>query len=106
IWPEKKVEETHVLVLIPKAVNGQPLTLKSLGELIQKPKQGPATKYRGFYLGEYQDVPVQQSYWVLMSRDVIEGSRNQSYNAQKQLVSSLCQKTNIPYEVPKILEAT
>ena len=44
-WPNKKVHETHVLCLIPQTVNGKPLNLKSLGELVQKPLQGHATKY-------------------------------------------------------------
>jgi len=41
-WPEKKVKDTHLLVLIPKTVNGQLLTLANLKEWIQKPKQGNA----------------------------------------------------------------
>ncbi len=105
-WPGKKIEETHLLVLIPTSVNGQPLTLKTLGELAAKPKQGPATQYKYFNLGEYQDQPVTQSYWVLMTRDVIEGSRNKTYADQKQLVATHAQKTGVAYELPKILEAT
>ena len=50
-WPNKKVHETHVLCLIPQTVNGQPLNLKSLGELVQKPLQGHATKYDTFNIG-------------------------------------------------------
>ena len=37
-FPGKKVEETHLLVLIPKTVNGKPLTMQTLGELVQKPR--------------------------------------------------------------------
>lgn len=39
-WPDKRVEDTHLLVLIPKTVDGNALTLNSLGELIQRPRGG------------------------------------------------------------------
>jgi hypothetical protein len=105
IWPGKTVQETHILVLIPATVNGNPFTLTSLGELIKNPKIGP-TQYRGFKLGEYQDVSAAQSYWTLMTRDVLEGSRRQNYATQKSQVATLAQKTGISYVVPKLLEAT
>lgn len=38
IWPQKKIKETHLLVLIPKTINGKPLTLQLLRELVKKPK--------------------------------------------------------------------
>jgi hypothetical protein len=38
-WPGKRVEETHLLCLIPATVNGRPLTLMALGELVQAPKK-------------------------------------------------------------------
>ncbi len=101
-WPDKKVEETHILVLIPQTVNGKPLSLKSLGELIQNPKQGNKTQYRFFYPGEYKpDTPGEASHWVLMTKDVIPGSRAQSYAKQQELVGKARS-----YQVPKVLEAT
>lgn len=44
-WPGKRVLDTHLLVLVSKTVNEQPLTLRVVGELVQKPKEGHATKY-------------------------------------------------------------
>jgi hypothetical protein len=105
IWSGKKTHETHILVLIPATVNGQSFTLKSLGELIKNPKTGPATKYSYSNLGEYQDTPVSQSYWTLMSRDVLDGSRKQNYKTQYAQVATLAQSTGIAYVVPKVLEA-
>jgi hypothetical protein len=102
-WPSKKVHETHLLVLVPQTVNGQPLNLKTLGELVKKPLTGSATKYRGFYLGEYTDLAAPPSHWVLMTRDVIEGSRNKSYPDQQTLLS---QKGQGDYAVPVLLDAT
>src|SRR3979490_1472708 len=72
-WPDKKVRQTHLLVLIPETVNGKPLTLKTLGELVQKPLQGHSSKYGYFTIGEYTDLPAPKSHWALMTRDVIQG---------------------------------
>ena len=94
-----------MLILIPATVNNQPFTLKTLGELIKQPKTGPATQFKSLYLGEYQDNPVPQSYWILMSQDVLEGSRNQTYKTQFDQVATLAKKTGIPYAAPKVLEA-
>ena len=37
-WEGKRVEETHLLTLIPETVNGAPLTLNTLRELIKSPQ--------------------------------------------------------------------
>jgi len=100
IWPGKKVYETHLLTLIPAAINGAPLTLQLLGQLVEKPLQGGnRTKYSHFYLGETPDTAFSQNYWVLMTKDVIPNSRSKSYSAQCQLLQSYP-----GYEVPKRLE--
>ncbi len=98
-WPKKKVQETHLLVLVPQTVNGKPLTLKTLGEFIQKPLQGTPTRYEYCSLGEHTDPPAPSSHWALLTRDIIEGSRSKSYSNQKALIKA-------PYEVPTILDAT
>jgi hypothetical protein len=87
-WNEKKVHETHLLVLVPQTFNGQPLLLKTLGQLVKKPLQGFATQYSYFELGKYTDRPaVRPSHWVMMTRHLIEGSRSQSYQDQQTLLS-------------------
>jgi tetratricopeptide (TPR) repeat protein len=104
-WKEKKVHETHVLVLVPQTVNGRRLTLKNLGELVQKPLQGGhATNYNVFALGEYVDQPA-KSHWALLTRTVIEGSRNKLCKDGKALLAQYSQKTNIVYEIPTVLDA-
>jgi len=102
-WSSKKVHETHLLVLVPETVDGQSLTLKTLGELVKKPLTGSATQYRHFDLGDYTDPAAPLSHWVLMTRDVIEGSRSKSYQDQQMLLS---QKGHSVYAVPTILDAT
>lgn len=105
-WPRKKVRETHVLVLVPQTVNGKPLNLKLLGELVQKPLQGNATKYSNYSVfGECTESSALKSHWVLMTKDVIQGSRGKSYSDQQALIIKYSQQTKIFYEVPTILEA-
>ena len=99
-WPDKKVSETHMLVLIPEKVNGHPLTLKTLGELVQTPKKGHASNYRTeSFFHTYRDTPAPTSHWILMTRDVIPGSRAKSFAAQKALLKG-------GDTVPKLLDAT
>jgi WD40 repeat protein len=105
-WPDKKVGETHLLTLIPKKVNGKPLTLNYLSSLI--PKHGKAMQYSWYWdeiKKEYGEKPLQNSYWALMTRDVIPGSRGKRYNDQARLLKELSQKAKVPYEVPHLLEA-
>lgn len=107
-WPDKKVEETHLLVLVPQTVDGKPLTLKTLGDLVQKPRQGNETQYRDFYesvLQEHGNTPADKSHWILMTRDVLPGSRNKSYAELQRLVSDYAQKSKIDYQIPNILDA-
>lgn len=104
----KKVEETHMLVLIPETVNGKPLDLNTLGELVKAPKAGNATKYLNKFssiLKLYGNQPVTKSHWVLMTKDVIEGSRNKSYADQQALIANFAQQTGNAYEVPEVLDA-
>jgi hypothetical protein len=102
----KTIRETHLLVLVPQTVNGQPLTLQSLGELVKWPLQGPASKYRYFDLGAYADRPASRSRWALITRTVVEGSRNKSYKDQQAVLADYSQQANMPYVVPKVLDTT
>lgn len=85
----KSVEETHMLVLIPSSINGKPLTLNSIGDLVESPLQGHKTGYRYIWsemFTEHGEKSVNASYWVLMSKDVLPKSRNKNYSAQQELV--------------------
>jgi hypothetical protein len=44
-------------------------------------------------------------YWVLMNRDVFEGSRRKTYASQQSLVAAHARRTGIPYALPSALEA-
>ena len=108
-WPGKQVKDTHLLVLVPATVDGRDFTLDLLEELIKSPQGGgKKTEYR------YYDSAVQEelgakspgsSYWVLMTRDVLPGSRDKTYDAQKALVAEHVSRLDLPYEVPDALSA-
>ena len=111
-WEGCQVRDTHMLVLIPSHVGGKPLTLDYLGELIQSPKgDGYGTKYRDYeYYAEYVRPAIGSqasgsSYWVLMTKDVLPGSRNKRYEDQRKLVADHANRTGLGYEVPGALEA-
>ena len=108
-WPEKAVKDTHLLVLIPSTVAGKPFSLNLLKELIKCPRGGGyPTKYRVYDGGVKKALGAQSpgsSYWVLMTRDVLESSKNKKYVAQKALVAARAREMGLPYELPGVLEA-
>ena len=110
-WPGSKVGDTHLLVLIPEQVSDKPLTLDYLGELIKSTQgDGHKTQYRGDGYAKYVRPAIGNqvsgsSYWVLMTRDVLPGSRWNSYEGQCALVADHANRTGLPYEVPGALEA-
>jgi hypothetical protein len=108
-WPERKVRDTHLLVLIPAKVAGKPFTLNLLGELIKAPKGGGSkTKYRHYNSAVQSQVGNEASagsYWVLLTHGVLPESRNKTYAAQKELVAGHARRTGLHYELPKTLEA-
>lgn len=117
-WRGKKVEETHMLVLIPETINGKALNLKRLGKIIRAPKEGLATRYRHDWpytdgyrtpwcmiTKDFGSQATPKSHWVLMTKDVIEGSRNKTYSEQQAFVTALATQTGIPYEFPNLLDA-
>jgi hypothetical protein len=108
-WPGKKVRDTHLLVLIPATVDEAPFTLNLLEELVQHPKPGGGkTRYRyynGTVKAQIGAAPPAASYWLLMTCDVLPESRGKTYAHQKKLVADHAKRTNLPYELPKALEA-
>lgn len=106
IFPAKKIRETHMLVYIPSTLDGQPLTLKKLGE-ITKSYFPESERGYGFIWQLLVDAgkSIDQSRWVLMTKDVLPGSRNKNYAEQQKMIAKLVEKSLINYEVPETLEA-
>lgn len=90
-FSKKRLGETHLLVLIPATVDGQPYTLDLLARLIQNPKGGGYNTAFRWYLSEAKKNEgwrwrVSCSYWGLMTRDVVPGTRNKSFGKQMDLI--------------------
>jgi hypothetical protein len=99
-WEGRHVRDTHMLVLVPATVNGEPFTLNHLGEMIQEPKEGHATKYGSYGEGvrkEIGDRAPEQPYWVLMTKDVVPGSLKKIYEEHSSILKE-------SYRPPRTLE--
>ena len=100
----QQVKDNHLLVLIPARVNGAPFSLDLLGALIQTPQgDGHSTAYHGYSSSVADQLGAASpasSYWVLMTCDVLAGSRDKSYAKQQALVAGYAD-----YTLPSTLEA-
>lgn len=107
--PGKKVKDTHMLVWISETIKGKPVTIDSFGQLL---KERPEFfKNQNGYQSIWNSIVQQEgsntikSGWVLMTTDVLPGSRYKSYDTQKALVENLNESIQLGYRVPKTVEA-
>ena len=102
-FPGKRVIDTHMLVRLPKTLNGE-LSLNSLGNLTKlyfpENSQG-YLEADPIILEELGDRPINKSYWVLMTKGILPGSKNKYYDEQQKIVANL-----LGYEIPETLECT
>lgn len=102
-FPGKSIRKTHVLVRIPKGV-----TIKKLGEFAKKYFSNNTDGYRYILpriANELGDDPANASAWLLMTKNILSGSRSKRYRQQKNAIAEFAKKTGVPYQVPTILEA-
>jgi hypothetical protein len=89
----------------------QDLTLKTFGQLL-KNKHFPDSEAGGYKYFDTDiekqigDKPLDKAQWVLMTKEVLRGERDQSYRKQQTLVSDLSENSGVSCEMPKILKAT
>ncbi len=80
-------DQWAMLVLIPKEINGEPVTINGFGKLMRHQREGDhPTVYRYIDTATEDDIgkqPVGESQWVLVTNGVIPGSRIK--NAQQQI---------------------
>ena len=103
IFPERNAKDSLMLVRLPKTLNGG-LTLKSLEELAKKYFSDSDSIWTDI-VQELGDKSIDKSHWVLMTKDVLPGSRNKSYGEQQKIVADLAENSLIGYEVPETLES-
>jgi hypothetical protein len=100
-FPGQTYKDTFMLTLIPATVNGNPLHLNHLRELVKNPKTGHRTDYDYVYqpiVDEHGNTSPKSSYWALMSMKELPNSREKSYQEQQSLVA-----VNPSFEVPDLL---
>lgn len=105
----KKIIDTHIFTLIPETVGGAPLSLNHFKMLIgnlQKRTDRPSAAYHPKGYSEEVDlqrgndgVGVSGSHWTLLTKDITDGTRKESYDEQAKKVKSK------GYDVPKVLDA-
>ena len=86
IFPGKKVAETHFLKLIP-----EDMTLERLESLTQNPREGNKMGFRDKgpkTWAQHAKTPSGRAHWVLMTNDVIPGSRSKSWKDQQTLAAT------------------
>ena len=102
-FPGKSIIKTHVLVRMLKGI-----TTKKL--------EGPKRKYFPSNVDGYEhswkavvdelgDKPAEESVWLFMTTKEIDGTKNQSYRVQNDIVADLARKAKLPYKIPTTLEA-
>jgi len=95
---KEKIIDTHMLVLIPGN-----LSLNKFMVLVEKSNQDNKTDFENIWnqiLNDHGETLTKAPQWVLMTKDVLLGSRKKSYADQKALV-----KATPEYEVPNLLSA-
>jgi hypothetical protein len=104
-FSEKKVRDTHILVLVPEKVNEREVHLDSLSELIKNPKRGYKMQYSWYYdfVRKELGTQSQKSHWVLITKDLIPYARYRHYLPKKPI--QLFSEITIPYNRPRTLEA-
>ena len=99
-WPNKKINETHMLVFIPTGRLMENLfTLENLLNLVTNPKSGGHVAQCNFDWGWLQinhgKQPVKASYWVMMTKDVLPETRRKPFGNQVKLLESKAKRCTL-----------
>ena len=54
---------------------------------------------------EHADVPFPDTHWMLITNDLLPGSRNKTWDEQVALVRALSQKAFVNYEIPTLQQS-
>jgi hypothetical protein len=98
-WPDKIVAETHFLTLIP-----EDMTLERLESLTQNSQQGNKIGFiykDGGVWRQHSQTPSGKAHWVLMTNDVIPGSRSKRWEDQQTLAATF---RGQGYELPSVID--
>lgn len=104
-FKDYKVENTHMLVLVPSTLNGMPFSLEQLLTIARSPRAGRCTRYRWNDSNELEAKPVEKSRWVLMAKYLMDMSLNKSYAEQAKLLEDFNQRSQTDYQIPNVIDA-
>jgi hypothetical protein len=107
VFPMRKATDCLMLVRLPKTLNGG-LSINSIGSLARRYFPDCDKGYRDLWSNTAQRLEnqsISESYWVLMTKDILPESRWQSYPTQQQMVADLAEGSLKGYRVPGTLEA-
>lgn len=108
VYSAENVKVDLMLVWLPKSLNGG-LTIKNLGELVNPYFPRTIYGYQSFSWQVFhtlKDRTISESHWVLMTKHILPGSRDKSYNDQVKIFAKLDKNGLHNYEVAEALEAT
>ncbi len=109
-WPDNRVRDTHLLVLIPATVCGRPFTLDLLENLTKNPSGGGHSArccYESNVVKEElgSQLSSYNSYWMLITKSIVPDSQCKTAEEQELLVADYSRKTGVDYALPSPLEA-
>ena len=103
-FPNKRIMDTHVLTWIPETINGKTVTINSFIELLKQQAESSESKIDIVIwdrIIQQEGSKQLKSGWVLMTKDIIPGSRDKSYFRQIELITELNGNGQTNYRVPK-----
>jgi len=111
-WKKMNMKGSHILMLMPETVNGAAYTLNLLEFLIMNCKNATRRTKLAYYWEELKrqigNEPVKESYWVLMSRFPLPGTRSKTFEMQKAWLNKQTAEMNrligAEASVPTVLE--
>ena len=93
---------SFLCTFIPETLNGVPLTLSSIDQFVSNRKNVVKSNYK-FPLANYgitdETAGKVKAHWAILSRDVLEGTRNKPFDIQKGLVEEK------GFEIPNLIDA-
>lgn len=104
IYPGKKIEETHVLALIPEESG----SLNQFASKISKIYRENTLQFeysRDEIREKYADTPFSPTHWVLMTKDVLPKSKGMAFEDQLTQLSPLVRKSGMRYQVPTLQQS-
>lgn len=115
IYPDKWVQDTHVLIYLTASISNKIINLISMGKSLEKhlptnPQRilgydcNQRTWEQQFKSGEF-DLEINKPHWVLMTKTILQDSFGKDYDSQKKMLNTLGLATGFNYKFPKTAAA-